>query len=384
MFVLPPAPAGSILYLPFDTYDGNGGSVTITGLAVTDIEIYKNGSTTQRSSDNGYALLDTDGIDFDGTTGLHGISIDLGDNSDSGFYAAGGQYWLNVNAITVDSQTVRFTYYFRIVAAESSAGVPKVDVSHYGGSAGSFSSGRPEVNATHIGGGSVSTSSAMIGVNVVNAAGTAWNSGAIQNTTLASNAIGSSQIASGALTAAAFAANSITAAKLDPDVTTELQSGLATLAAQMTAQTSLNTIANDVINLDSCSVASIAAGVRTELTVELARIDAAVTTRATPTNITAATGITIGTNGLPAAAVHAAAAAKIADVTLRRTAANVEASSDGDALAVGSLYGMTRQVQTSEVNGTDLDIYKSNGTDLLDSLPLASATSDTVITGIGL
>lgn len=105
---------GDILYLPFDTYDSNGASVTITGLAVTDIEIYKDGSTTQRSSDNGYALLDTDGIDFDSVTGLHGVSIDTGDNSVDGFWANEHQYWININAITVDSQTVRFTYYLAL------------------------------------------------------------------------------------------------------------------------------------------------------------------------------------------------------------------------------------------------------------------------------
>jgi hypothetical protein len=103
-----------ILYVPFDTYDADGASVTISGLAVTDIEIYKNGSTTQRASDNGYALLDTDGIDFDGSTGLHGFSIDLSDNSDASFYSAGAQYWIHVNAITVNAQTVKFTYIFTI------------------------------------------------------------------------------------------------------------------------------------------------------------------------------------------------------------------------------------------------------------------------------
>lgn len=106
--------AGSTLYVPFATYNSSGASVTITGLAVTDIEIYKNGSVTQRSSDAGYALLDTDGIDFDGITGIHGFSIDLSDNTDSGFYAAGSVYWLVVSAITVDSQTVNFVYYFTI------------------------------------------------------------------------------------------------------------------------------------------------------------------------------------------------------------------------------------------------------------------------------
>ena len=78
--------SGDVLPIPFDTYDGGtGASSTMTGLAVTDIEIYKDGGTTQRASDNGYTLLDTDGIDFDGTTGIHGFSIDLSDNSAAGF-----------------------------------------------------------------------------------------------------------------------------------------------------------------------------------------------------------------------------------------------------------------------------------------------------------
>ncbi len=114
MFVLGDFTTADTLYLPFDTYDSNGASVTITGLAVTDVEIYKDGSVTQRVSDNGIALLDTDGIDFDGAVGLHGFSVDLSDNSDADFYVAGSTYWINVNAITVDSQTVRFTYHFTI------------------------------------------------------------------------------------------------------------------------------------------------------------------------------------------------------------------------------------------------------------------------------
>ncbi len=102
------------IYVPLTTYDSDGASITLTGLATTDIEIYKDGSVTQRSSDSGFALLDTDGIDFDSTTGLHGFSIDLSDNTDAGFYAAGSQYWLIVNAVTVDTQTVVVGYYFTI------------------------------------------------------------------------------------------------------------------------------------------------------------------------------------------------------------------------------------------------------------------------------
>lgn len=101
---------GSTIYIPFATYDSNdpSASVTLTGLAATDIEVYKDGGTTQRASDNGYTLLDTDGIDFDGVTGIHGISINLADNSTAGFWAAGSQYWVVVASVTVDAATINF------------------------------------------------------------------------------------------------------------------------------------------------------------------------------------------------------------------------------------------------------------------------------------
>lgn len=103
----------------FDTFDGGtGASITMTGLAVTDIEIFKDGGITQRASDAGYTLLDTDGIDFDGITGIHGFSIDLSDNTDAGFFAVGPWYHVVVSAITVDAQTVNFVAAaFRIVSA---------------------------------------------------------------------------------------------------------------------------------------------------------------------------------------------------------------------------------------------------------------------------
>lgn len=190
-------PAGDVLPIVFSTYDGGtGASITMTGLAVTDIEVYKDASMTQRASDAGYALIDTDGIDIDSLTGIHGFTIDTGDNTDSGFYTVGAWFTVIVSAITVDGQTVNFiAAQFRLMPAESVAGKPKVDVDAFGGSAGAFASGRPEVNATH-------------------AAGTAWNSGAIGPNTLA--------------------ADTLTAAKVAADVTTELQSGLATAAALAT------------------------------------------------------------------------------------------------------------------------------------------------------
>lgn len=130
-------PAGSVLPIPFTTYGKtNGESITLTGLAVTDIEVYKGTSMTQRASDAGYALMDTDGIDIDSVTGFHGFSIDLGDNTDAGFYAAGSFYTVLVSSITVDGQTVNFiAATFRIVAAEGVAGVPDVNVTHVGDTA---------------------------------------------------------------------------------------------------------------------------------------------------------------------------------------------------------------------------------------------------------
>lgn len=100
---------GRTLYIYFDSFAGaTGASSAMTGLAVTDIEVFKDGSTTQRASDNGYTLLDTDGLDFDGITGINGFSISLADNSTAGFWAAGSDYVVVVSSVTVDSQTVNF------------------------------------------------------------------------------------------------------------------------------------------------------------------------------------------------------------------------------------------------------------------------------------
>lgn len=121
-------PAGSVLPFFFDSFAGStGASVTLTGLAVTDIEVYKGTSMTQRSSDNGYSLIDTDGIDIDGITGIHGFSIDLSDNSDASFYTVGSFFTVVVSSVTIDSQTVSFVAgTFRIKAAEATAGYPVV------------------------------------------------------------------------------------------------------------------------------------------------------------------------------------------------------------------------------------------------------------------
>jgi hypothetical protein len=217
-------PANSTLYIPFATYDSNGASVTMSGLAVTDIEIYKNGSVTQRASDAGYALLDTDGIDFDTITGIHGFSIDLSDNTDAGFYAVGSFYWVVVSAVTVSTQTVNLiAATFRIVAAEGVTGKPKVDVDAFGGTAGTFASGRPEVNTTHAAGtawASGAITAAVIADNAIDAGAIAAD--AITAAKIADGAIDAATFAAGAINAAAIAADAITAAKVAADVSAEI------------------------------------------------------------------------------------------------------------------------------------------------------------------
>jgi hypothetical protein len=80
-------------------------------------------------------------------------------------------------------------------------------------------------------------------------------------------AVGS--VAAGGITAASFAANAITAAKLDPDVTTELQAGLAT-------QASVDTI-DDFLDTE---VAAILAAVDTEVSAVKTKTDSLTFTQA--------------------------------------------------------------------------------------------------------
>jgi hypothetical protein len=166
-------PANSVLPIPFDSFAGaTGASITITGLAVTDIEVYKGTSMTQRASDAGYVLMDTDGIDLDGITGIQGFSIDLGDNTDAGFYAVGSFYYVVVSAITVDTQTVNFVAAtFRIVTAEAVAGKPKVDVDAWLGTAAATPTvaGVPEVDVTHVGGTAQTAGDIMADTNDIQA-----------------------------------------------------------------------------------------------------------------------------------------------------------------------------------------------------------------------
>lgn len=92
------------VYILFNTFssDDPSASVTITDLVAGDVEIHKDGSTTQRASDSGVTVS----IDFDGVTGNHMVSIDLSDNGDPGYYANGSRYQVRIEGATVDGATI--------------------------------------------------------------------------------------------------------------------------------------------------------------------------------------------------------------------------------------------------------------------------------------
>jgi len=96
---------GSTIYIPFGSYAvATGAPSATTGLATSDILVYKDGGTTQRASAAGFSVA----ADFDSLTGINLVTIDLADNTTAGFWAAGSRYVVVVGDITIDGQTYRF------------------------------------------------------------------------------------------------------------------------------------------------------------------------------------------------------------------------------------------------------------------------------------
>ena len=93
-------PTNGVVYLLWNTNDQAGASITRS----TDgtLKIYKNVSATERTSLAGVTQVE----DFDGNTGVHSISIDLSDNTDAGFYAAGNSYHVVMVGMVIDTKTV--------------------------------------------------------------------------------------------------------------------------------------------------------------------------------------------------------------------------------------------------------------------------------------
>lgn len=134
-----------------------------------------------------FPILDADGDLVTGATGLDSeVSKDQGTFADctneaTEIATSSGMYYLDLTSTEMNADCVA------VIVKTSSSGAKttvlvfypeetgdiNVDVTAYGGTAGTFASGRPETNTSHIAGSAVSTSSAQLGVNVVNLGGSA-------------------------------------------------------------------------------------------------------------------------------------------------------------------------------------------------------------------
>jgi len=145
----------AVIYGKFTTYrPSTGAPYTLAGTPA--LSVYKDNSTTQSTA--GVTLT----ADFDSVTGLNHFAIDT--SADGTFYSAGSFFDIVITTGTVDSVSAVGTVVGRFTIRKNSALKPAT-------------AGRTiAVDA-----------SGLADANVVNAAGTAWNSGAITGPTLAAN-----------------------------------------------------------------------------------------------------------------------------------------------------------------------------------------------------
>lgn len=102
------ASPGDTLFFHFGSYNDSGDSEALSGLAVTDIEVFKNGGATARATDSGYSLISDTGQQGD-RVGLYRFSLQLYNTADdASFYAVNSWYQVAVDAVTIDGKTVRF------------------------------------------------------------------------------------------------------------------------------------------------------------------------------------------------------------------------------------------------------------------------------------
>jgi len=145
----------------FSTHAQAGANIApLSAFEAADIRVYKAAdgaalSDTQRSSSSGITIVSP----FDSLVGTHAVDIDLTDNTDSGFWASDCYYevWLAPSDETIDGQTIT-----GVQLRCFDIGPQAVNVTQFGGTAGTFSGGRPEVNATHFAGTAYATAIASL------------------------------------------------------------------------------------------------------------------------------------------------------------------------------------------------------------------------------
>lgn len=102
------AAPGDTLLFNFASYNDSGDSEVLSGFAVSDIEVIKDGSATVRATDSGYSLISDTGMVGD-RAGLYRFRVQLFNTADdASFYANGSWYQVFVDSVTIDGKTVRF------------------------------------------------------------------------------------------------------------------------------------------------------------------------------------------------------------------------------------------------------------------------------------
>jgi hypothetical protein len=172
---------GSTLSFLFNTHKADGTPITLAGTPV--ISVYKN-SVTQTTT--GVTLT----VDYDSRTGMHQVIIDTSD----AFYATGNDFNVVITTGTVNSISVVGS-----VVAKFSIG--RQNLSHINSiAASSVTTINANVGQTQPVNFTGTGASAYVKSDIIQAAGTAWASGAITAASIATDAIGADEIAAGAVT----------------------------------------------------------------------------------------------------------------------------------------------------------------------------------------
>jgi hypothetical protein len=219
--------------IPFNSFtsDDPSASVTMTNLIATDVEIYKDGSLTQRNSATHSGIVVD--IDVDAVAGAHWITIDLSDNDDAGFYANGSRYQVMIVGTTIDGGTVNAW----------------IGAFSIGCTLRPTTAGRTlDVNATGEAGLDLDNTSGTISAAQLAA-------DCITEAKIADDAIAAEHIATGAIVAATFAAGAIDAAAIANNAI-----DAATFAADVDAEI-LSYIVDDATKIDASALNTAATAV---------------------------------------------------------------------------------------------------------------------------
>ena len=90
------------VYIPFNTFNSDGASCTITNFINTDVHIHKDNDLTQRNNAAGIVVS----VNFDGITGSHLVEIDTSDNTVENFWEIEKDYTVRIEGTTINAQTV--------------------------------------------------------------------------------------------------------------------------------------------------------------------------------------------------------------------------------------------------------------------------------------